>query len=94
MKGEKKGAGGWRGFSAAAFVLLVQWQSVNATHSSSLQEREGYLCDRIQDGGVCVCVCEHVHVCSAFVAGCRTESLCRLLGECASACVCMYACLS
>lgn len=39
-----------RGFSAASFVLLAQWPSVNATHRASLPERTGDLCDRVWDG--------------------------------------------
>lgn len=38
-RGEKRGLGEQRGFSAAAFVLLAQWPSVNATHRASLLER-------------------------------------------------------
>lgn len=86
-----KGVGQHRGFSAAAFVLLAQWQSVNATHRASLLEREGYLSDRMQDG---VCVCE----CSAFLERCKIEfvRLCLFLGECELVCVCLhaYVCLS
>lgn len=88
MKGEKTGVGERRGFSTAAFVLLAQWLSVNATHRASLLEREGYLCDMMRDG---VCVCEHVRVWSAFVARCEIEFVCLLLGECALVCVCLHA---
>lgn len=36
--------------SAAVFLLLAQWPSVNATHRASLLERDDYLCNRKKDG--------------------------------------------